>query len=217
MLDCLGIGESQSKACTSHPSSTGTLLRVVGRSTEVLYSLGKLILSESHRRRGQNGRKQVSGETNLWAPCAESCIQRGRYGRPNHKTVHVFVIGTYRYDPTSLPLSATITSSDEDSYLEGSSYEDLGIIELCIYPVDLLNTPHVPGPSTDLSALKLHERSKKAVTQQITLVAPIPRSAILAHLCPDWHSRKSFQCPLTSLLLDALGRTLSNSSSNTVR
>ncbi|KAJ7141254.1 hypothetical protein C8R44DRAFT_763071 [Mycena epipterygia] len=77
---------------------------------------------------------------------------------------------------------SSLALTDDDSFLGGSSHEDLGVIELCIYPVDLLNTPHVPGPTTDLSALKLHERSKKAVTQQITLAQsrklPVPTNFV---------------------------------------
>ncbi|KAJ7646762.1 hypothetical protein FB45DRAFT_734088 [Roridomyces roridus] len=66
-----------------------------------------------------------------------------------------------------------LTLSDDDALLGGPSYEHLGLIELTLYPVQVLNA-NVPCDGThNLSNLKVHERSKKAVTQQITLAAPI--------------------------------------------
>ncbi|KAJ7646771.1 hypothetical protein FB45DRAFT_1019068 [Roridomyces roridus] len=63
--------------------------------------------------------------------------------------------------------------SDDDALLGGPSYENLGLIELTLHPVQILNA-NVPCSGTaNLSNLQVHERSKKAVTQQITLAAPI--------------------------------------------
>jgi hypothetical protein len=61
---------------------------------------------------------------------------------------------------------------DDDAYLGGTSLPDLGLIELVISPVRVLpaTQSYAPAPISDLSMLKVHERSKKAVTQQITFV-----------------------------------------------
>ncbi|KAJ7879592.1 hypothetical protein B0H14DRAFT_3858440 [Mycena olivaceomarginata] len=58
--------------------------------------------------------------------------------------------------------------TDDDAYLGGAALPDLGVIELYIFPAALAVAPPV-GAGPALSALKVHERSKKAVTQQITL------------------------------------------------
>ncbi|KAJ7141252.1 hypothetical protein C8R44DRAFT_763065 [Mycena epipterygia] len=68
---------------------------------------------------------------------------------------------------------SSLALTDDDAYLPGGpsrQLEDLGVIELNIYPVHP-NTSRIGVSTTskDLSALKVHERSKKAVTQQITL------------------------------------------------
>ncbi|KAJ7162086.1 hypothetical protein C8R46DRAFT_343278 [Mycena filopes] len=70
---------------------------------------------------------------------------------------------------------SSLSLTDDDAYLGESSstqLQHLGVIELNIFPVTI--TPSRRGaaasaPSRDLSALKVHERSKKAVTQQVTL------------------------------------------------
>ncbi|KAJ7680834.1 Alpha/Beta hydrolase protein [Mycena polygramma] len=66
---------------------------------------------------------------------------------------------------------SSLALTDDDSYLGGNPHPDLGLIELLIYPVRTL--PHtrvvVGSATTALSTLKVHERSKKAVTQQIAL------------------------------------------------
>ncbi|KAJ7646765.1 hypothetical protein FB45DRAFT_734655 [Roridomyces roridus] len=65
------------------------------------------------------------------------------------------------------------TCLDDDALLGGPSYEHLGLIELTLHPVQIMSY-NVPCNGThNLSNLKVHERSKKAVTQQITLAAPI--------------------------------------------
>ncbi|KAJ7121338.1 hypothetical protein C8R43DRAFT_1033888 [Mycena crocata] len=67
---------------------------------------------------------------------------------------------------------SSLTLTDDDTYLGGSSHQDLGVIELVIYPVKVSNSRGATSTGKDLSALKVHERSKKAVTQQITLAQP---------------------------------------------
>ncbi|KAJ6507202.1 hypothetical protein C8R47DRAFT_86855 [Mycena vitilis] len=68
---------------------------------------------------------------------------------------------------------SSLALTDDDSYLGGNPHPDLGLIELLIYPVRTL--PHtrvaagMRASGTALSTLKVHERSKKAVTQQIAL------------------------------------------------
>ncbi|KAJ7212934.1 hypothetical protein GGX14DRAFT_445715 [Mycena pura] len=61
--------------------------------------------------------------------------------------------------------------TDDDALLaSSSSHQDLGMIELTIIPVKVISgsVPAVPR----FSKLKIHEQSKKTVTQQITLAKP---------------------------------------------
>ncbi|KAJ7646769.1 hypothetical protein FB45DRAFT_181563 [Roridomyces roridus] len=82
-------------------------------------------------------------------------------------------------------LSAFMFSSldltDDDSFLGSSVNEDLGNIELSIYPVieESFDEPQqLCNPNLD--KVTLHERSKKAVTQQITLAEPEPERYTVA-------------------------------------
>ncbi|KAJ6498903.1 hypothetical protein C8R45DRAFT_980344, partial [Mycena sanguinolenta] len=63
--------------------------------------------------------------------------------------------------------------TDDDSFLDCSSHRDLGLIELGIRPVQVIreNNGIYSSPNA-LSEVKVHERSKKAITQQITLAEP---------------------------------------------
>ncbi|KAJ7212927.1 hypothetical protein GGX14DRAFT_445667 [Mycena pura] len=64
---------------------------------------------------------------------------------------------------------SSLELTDDDALLgSSSSYQDLGIIELMIVPVQVTQRG-VPGVNRSLAQLKIHERSKKAVTQQISL------------------------------------------------
>ncbi|KAJ7267647.1 hypothetical protein B0H12DRAFT_1045718 [Mycena haematopus] len=65
---------------------------------------------------------------------------------------------------------SSLTLTDDDTYLGGNSLPDLGVIELVIYPAYVPKTrpSYRPAAPCALSALKVHERSKKAVTQQIS-------------------------------------------------
>lgn len=101
-------------------------------------------------------------------------------------TLKAFMFSSLALTGTSLssPPSVTDPASDDDAYLSmgrpSQQLEDLGVIELNIYPV-LPNTSRtgVPTTSKDLSALKVHERSKKAVTQQITCSCCPPQCSFL--------------------------------------
>ncbi|KAJ7646753.1 hypothetical protein FB45DRAFT_891321 [Roridomyces roridus] len=66
---------------------------------------------------------------------------------------------------------SSLASTDDDSLLTGPSvYEHLGVINLEIIPVLVTAENTAPGGlNQSLSKLTVHERSKKAVTQQITL------------------------------------------------
>ncbi|KAJ7761008.1 hypothetical protein B0H16DRAFT_557304 [Mycena metata] len=75
-------------------------------------------------------------------------------------------------DTTLRPfIFSTLALTDDDSLLGSSSHPELGLIQLTIVPVQATETnTSLALPS--LAELKVHERSKKAVTQQITLAEP---------------------------------------------
>ncbi|KAJ7267545.1 hypothetical protein B0H12DRAFT_114310 [Mycena haematopus] len=61
--------------------------------------------------------------------------------------------------------------TDDDAFLGSSLHQELGLIELKIEPIEVVSSE----PATNvalLSEIKVHERSKKAATQQITLAEP---------------------------------------------
>ncbi|KAJ7354654.1 hypothetical protein DFH08DRAFT_49488 [Mycena albidolilacea] len=65
---------------------------------------------------------------------------------------------------------SSLSLTDDDAYLGGAFLPDLGVIKLVITPTQVSsNQTRHSGRGSDLSTLKVHERSKKAVTQQITL------------------------------------------------
>ncbi|KAF7305833.1 hypothetical protein HMN09_00737300 [Mycena chlorophos] len=66
---------------------------------------------------------------------------------------------------------SALETSDDDALLAGPAQPDLGLIALKITPVRSLGQQQEPndGPWTTLSQQTVHERSKKAVTQQIGL------------------------------------------------
>ncbi|KAJ7162060.1 hypothetical protein C8R46DRAFT_342870 [Mycena filopes] len=66
---------------------------------------------------------------------------------------------------------STLELTDDDAFLGGPTHEDLGVIRLTISAVELIGETANPRKLA-LSELKVHERSKKAVTQQITLAKP---------------------------------------------
>ncbi|KAJ6498800.1 hypothetical protein C8R45DRAFT_980019 [Mycena sanguinolenta] len=72
--------------------------------------------------------------------------------------------------------SLQLTDDDADLRGPGVALPDLGVIELYIYPTSVTQASHrrSAGPAANLTTLKVHERSKKAVTQQIGL-APAER------------------------------------------
>ncbi|KAJ6498911.1 hypothetical protein C8R45DRAFT_980349 [Mycena sanguinolenta] len=66
---------------------------------------------------------------------------------------------------------SSLELTDDDAFLGGPSYQQLGLIELRIHEIkdakkELNSTTKF---LTSLSEIKVHERSKKAITQQITL------------------------------------------------
>ncbi|KAJ7282750.1 hypothetical protein C8J57DRAFT_50938 [Mycena rebaudengoi] len=67
---------------------------------------------------------------------------------------------------------SSLTLTDDDAFLgESSAHQDLGVIELSLTPIEVLHDT-VLAKNHDLAVVKVHERAKKAVTQQITLGAP---------------------------------------------
>jgi hypothetical protein len=92
--------------------------------------------------------------------------------------------------------------SDDDAFLgESSAHQDLGVIELSLTPIEVLHDT-VLAKNHDLAAVKVHERAKKAVTQQITsppsFRAPPRRAA--DHALPQarrprvhWHRQAEHQ------------------------
>ncbi|KAJ7049693.1 hypothetical protein C8F01DRAFT_1378202 [Mycena amicta] len=62
---------------------------------------------------------------------------------------------------------STLELTDDDAVLETASNIDLGVISLQIYPIHI--GPPIETQMSTLPETKLHERSKKAVTQQIKL------------------------------------------------
>ncbi|KAJ7162080.1 hypothetical protein C8R46DRAFT_343171 [Mycena filopes] len=75
------------------------------------------------------------------------------------------------------PLALT----DDDSFLGSSSHPELGVIQLSVVPIAFEQLhDQAPGKIFSLAELKLHERSKKAVTQQISLARPEPLATRVA-------------------------------------
>ncbi|KAK7000726.1 hypothetical protein R3P38DRAFT_3055743 [Favolaschia claudopus] len=78
-----------------------------------------------------------------------------------------------------------LTLTDDDTFLsEPPNNQKLGCIEIAIYPVQIIGYVPLITNSSTLSEIKVHERAKKTVTQQIRLEEPkrlaVPQSA-LAH------------------------------------
>ncbi|KAJ7187779.1 hypothetical protein C8R46DRAFT_1340730 [Mycena filopes] len=82
------------------------------------------------------------------------------------------------YGTTVKPfMFSALALTDDDSFLDSSSaHPNLGVMQLAITPiaVEPLRGPPLDISSQTLAKLKLHERSKKAVTQQISLARPEP-------------------------------------------
>ncbi|KAJ6629481.1 hypothetical protein B0H10DRAFT_1987367 [Mycena sp. CBHHK59/15] len=72
---------------------------------------------------------------------------------------------------------SSLTLTDDDTFLGGATqHQDLGVIELAITPIHIVGQG-AAASNKSLASLKVHERSKKAVTQQITLAKAEPLSA----------------------------------------
>ncbi|KAJ6594448.1 hypothetical protein B0H19DRAFT_1095537 [Mycena capillaripes] len=71
--------------------------------------------------------------------------------------------------------------TDDDALLGSSSHPELGLIELTITPIKVIER-NVVLTLASIAPAKVHERSKKAVTQQITLaepeLLPMPQSSV---------------------------------------
>ncbi|KAF7376580.1 hypothetical protein MSAN_00074400 [Mycena sanguinolenta] len=64
---------------------------------------------------------------------------------------------------------SSLKLTDDDADLKAAPLPELGVIELYIYPSQESRLSRPSIAPCDLSTLKVHERSKKAVTQQIGL------------------------------------------------
>ncbi|KAJ7646766.1 hypothetical protein FB45DRAFT_891350 [Roridomyces roridus] len=68
---------------------------------------------------------------------------------------------------------SSLALTDDDDFLGRALHEKLGTIELFIYPITVTGRSKSTYRSSEkLDNLTIHERSKKAVTQQITLGEP---------------------------------------------
>ncbi|KAJ7645868.1 hypothetical protein B0H17DRAFT_1103672 [Mycena rosella] len=74
-------------------------------------------------------------------------------------------------DGTSVKLFvfSSLELTDDDAFLGGSEslHQELGVIQLSITPVQITGASDKTPKSRSLSEMKVHERAKKAVTQQI--------------------------------------------------
>ncbi|KAJ7680828.1 hypothetical protein DFH06DRAFT_1164302 [Mycena polygramma] len=66
---------------------------------------------------------------------------------------------------------SSLKLTDDDAFLGGQSLPKLGLIQLVILPVKVMQR-NVPAAVYSLSDIKIHERSKKGVTQQISVAEP---------------------------------------------
>ncbi|KAJ7873787.1 hypothetical protein B0H14DRAFT_2718835 [Mycena olivaceomarginata] len=76
---------------------------------------------------------------------------------------------------------SSLEITDDDAILSGPSHQQLGLVELKIQPVKVIESETTSYSPPSLSHIVVHERSKKAVTQQITLGEPavtMPRAFI---------------------------------------
>ncbi|KAJ7656665.1 hypothetical protein B0H17DRAFT_993018 [Mycena rosella] len=66
---------------------------------------------------------------------------------------------------------SSLELTDDDAFLGGSEslHQELGVIQLSITPVQITGASDKTPKSRSLSEMKVHERAKKAVTQQIML------------------------------------------------
>ncbi|KAJ7782354.1 hypothetical protein DFH07DRAFT_321257 [Mycena maculata] len=67
---------------------------------------------------------------------------------------------------------SSLSLTDDDNFLAASSKEDLGVVKLVVSPREVTERDVAPVRRS-LLEVKLHEKSKKAVTQQITLANPV--------------------------------------------
>ncbi|CAK5281316.1 unnamed protein product [Mycena citricolor] len=95
---------------------------------------------------------------------------------------------------------SSLELSDDDRLLGQSSvHQDLGRIDVQLIPA-LFSNPVPRHDYVSLEALKIHERSKKAVTQHVSYVCPLSllllRTAETLHVYEDWDSLRIYPCRL---------------------
>ncbi|KAJ7782350.1 hypothetical protein DFH07DRAFT_790352 [Mycena maculata] len=78
---------------------------------------------------------------------------------------------------------SSITLTDDDAFLGNTTnHEKLGLIEVNIYPIQVFGYVPVMYSSMALPEIKLHERAKTTVTQQVKLAEPklleVPQTAV---------------------------------------
>ncbi|KAJ6507191.1 hypothetical protein C8R47DRAFT_1100561 [Mycena vitilis] len=66
---------------------------------------------------------------------------------------------------------SSLKLTDDDAFIGGPSLASLGVMTLQIYTVEVTQRDVTP-PAYSLSEIKIHERSKKGVTQQVTVAEP---------------------------------------------
>ncbi|KAF7357816.1 hypothetical protein MVEN_00827600 [Mycena venus] len=108
------------------------------------------------------------------------CGGRVLYGPSTVCAKHEGVTDTRTVKPF---VFAPLALTDDDAFLgDSSNHRKLGCIEVAIYPVQIFGLVPVVANSSTLSEIKVHERSKKSVTQQIRLAEPrmlaVPQNAV---------------------------------------
>ncbi|KAK7005965.1 hypothetical protein R3P38DRAFT_2556571 [Favolaschia claudopus] len=83
------------------------------------------------------------------------------------RPLHLFMDGLAETDTRTRPfVFAPLQLTDDDTYLESSSHPHLGLIKLEIWRVDI-GGGMVPATIAAPAAMKVHERSKKGMNQQV--------------------------------------------------
>ncbi|KAF7315886.1 hypothetical protein MIND_00105200 [Mycena indigotica] len=109
----------------------------------------------------------------------------GKYYFGDRVPVHHTYVGVAREDTIEPFVFGALTLSDDDELLSaGPNVSELGVIELKVLPVRVQRMLSTPQGGATLPALKIHERSKKAVTQQVQLGVPLAASNLFSRSTP---------------------------------
>ncbi|KAF7376503.1 hypothetical protein MSAN_00066200 [Mycena sanguinolenta] len=112
----------------------------------------------------------VSGRIHMDGTSCQSRILRGE--KLPSATMLDGVVNGHSVKPF---VFSSLELTDDESFLDRASHQGLGLIELRIVPIRITKkTQEIyshPFPNA-FSEVKVHERSKKAITQQITLAEP---------------------------------------------